>query len=87
MGWSHGYDESWKRDIGYGVSAVCDHPQCNKKVNRGLAYVCGGELYGGDRGCGLYFCDEHGGGSLCERCESESPPFEPKADTTNLEKI
>jgi hypothetical protein len=43
MGWSIGYDENWKRDIGYGVPAVCDHPKCNKIINRGLSYVCGGE--------------------------------------------
>jgi hypothetical protein len=60
MGWSLGYDDRWKRDIGYGVPAWCDNPECNEKIDRGLAYVCCDEQpYGGDDGCGLYFCDKH----------------------------
>jgi hypothetical protein len=59
MGWSLGYDERWRRDIGYGVPAWCDHPECKEKIDRGLAYVCRDQQpYGGD-GCGLYFCDKH----------------------------
>lgn len=59
MGWAVGYDEKWKRDVGYGVPSICDHPGCGKEVHRGLAYVCGGEPGGGTFGCGLFFCDEH----------------------------
>lgn len=59
MGWSIGYDSSWNRDIGYGVPAWCDHPDCNAEIDRGLSYVCGGDPYGGDHGCGLYFCENH----------------------------
>ena len=55
MGWSLGYDSNWNRDIGYGVPAYCDHPYCNEEIDRGLSYVCGDALYGGDRGCGLFF--------------------------------
>jgi len=51
MGWSIGYDEDWKRDIGYGVPSICDHPDCNKEINRGMNYVCGGQAYGGEDGC------------------------------------
>lgn len=82
MGWSIGFDNNWNRDIGYGVPAYCDHPKCNAEINRGLSYVCGGEPYGGDRGCGLYFCDEHGGGRLCPRCEARraTPYKHPKSD-------
>jgi len=85
MGWSLGYDSSWKRFIGYGVPAYCDHPGCNKEIDRGLSYVCGGEPYGGDRGCGLYFCGEHlfyhrRLGQLCERCGSRKKPFIPKEE-------
>ena len=80
MGWSLGYDPAWDRDIGYGVPAYCDHPKCNKEIDRGLAYVCGGEPYGGDHGCGLYFCDEHKYGLLCERCYHDWDPFEPKPE-------
>lgn len=84
MSWAVGYDHNWKRDIGYGVPATCDHPDCNNEIHRGLSYVCGGEPYGGDRGCGLYFCREclfaHGDGSLCIRCCSDQYPYEPKPD-------
>lgn len=75
MSWSIGYDHDWHRDIGYGVPAFCDHPRCTKEIDRGLGYVCGGEPYGGDKGCGLYFCDAHGGGFLCPRCRSYKPPY------------
>lgn len=80
MSWSIGYDQHWKRDIGYGVPCLCDHPGCDKQIDRGLAYVCGGEPYGADDGCGLYFCDEHGGGFQCDQCANDLPPFTPKPD-------
>lgn len=82
MSWSIGYDDRWKRDIGYGVPAYCDHPGCGKSIDRGLAYVCGNEPYGGEHGCGLYFCDAHHRGEhfTCERCENDKPPFEPTAE-------
>jgi len=75
MGWSIGYDPSWNRDIGYGVPAYCDHPKCSAEIDRGLAYVCGGEPYGGERGCGLYFCGRHLTVSpqLCPRCAISRP--------------
>ena len=59
MGWSIGYDNTWKRDIGYGVPAYCDYPGCGEYINRGLAHVCGRDPYGGEYGCGLYFCQNH----------------------------
>jgi len=85
MGWSLGYDSNWGRDIGYGVPAICDHPGCNETIDRGLAHVCGGEPYGGDRGCGLYFCGNHlflslRRPQLCERCERRRKPFLAKPD-------
>lgn len=80
MGWSLGYDENWKRDIGYGVPAICDHPGCNAIIDRGLGHVCGGEPYGGDDGCGLYFCGKHLIGNLCERCNKGGEPFTPTPD-------
>ena len=84
MGWSLGYDENWKRDIGYGVPADCDHPDCKEEIDRGLAYVCGGEPYGGENGCGLYFCGKHifcNGVPQCERCIKKRKPFTPKPDS------
>ena len=79
MSWAIGFDYDWKRDIGYGVPAYCDHPECNCKIDRGLAYVCGGQPYGGEKGCGLYFCAEHHG-VLCGRCAEGKEPFAPKPD-------
>ncbi len=43
MSWAVGFDETWQRDIGYGVPAYCDHPGCMAEIDRGLSYVCGGE--------------------------------------------
>ena len=94
MGWSIGYDEKWKRDVGYGVPALCDEPCCKTLIDRGLSYVCGGEPFGGDHGCGLYFCEQHlrycvvpseSGGrnernQFCARCCSSAEPYEPKPD-------
>lgn len=86
MSWSIGYDGKWKRDIGYGVPAYCDHPDCSEVIDRGLAHVCGGEPYGGEEGCGLYFCGEHhrfDDKELCERCSRQLNPFEAKPDHPN----
>lgn len=91
MSWSIGYDSNWDRDIGYGVPAQCDHPECGEEIDRGLAYVCGGDPYGGERGCGLYFCNKHMGyvnrtarmdaSQLCDRCYPRiRKPFQPKPD-------
>lgn len=86
MGWGLGYDDRWKRHIGYAVLAICDHPDCDEEINRGLGYVCGGEPYGGERGCGLYFCEKHlflhrRLPQLCERCSPRiRKPFPAKPD-------
>lgn len=83
MGWSLGYDDNWNRDIGYGVPATCDHPDCNEKIDRSLSYVCGGHPYGGERGCGLFFCGDHllaMGPQRCERCAKRRKPFPAKPD-------
>ena len=88
MGWAVGYDDNWKRDIGYGVPSICDHPGCGKPIHRGLAYVCGGEPYGGDDGCGLHFCGDHlwlgakgKSHQVCDRCRKGKDPFTPTPDT------
>jgi hypothetical protein len=81
MSWSLGYDDKWKRWIGYGVPAYCDFPGCDKKIDRGLSHVCGGEPYGGEKGCGLYFCSEHLEFShLCTACEDEKEMYLPKPE-------
>lgn len=88
MGWAIGYDEHWQRDIGYGVPAICDHPDCSEEIDRGLSYVCANQEPRegrGDKGggCGLYFCAQHlrAYGSKCERCAKYRKPFKPKPDT------
>lgn len=87
MGWSLGYDDKWRRDIGYGVPAYCDHPKCKEKIDRGLSYVCGGEPYGGEYGCGLYFCAKHlfldVRAQACKQCrcrKDKKMPFTPKPE-------
>lgn len=89
MGWSIGYDSRWKRDIGYGVPCVCDHPGCGKDIDRGLSYVCGGQPFGGEHGCGLFFCSEHkrfagvkrDNALLCARCYRGRTPYPATKDT------
>jgi len=89
--WAIGYDEDWNRDIGFDVPATCDHADCTKAIHRGVEHVCGSEPYGGDSGCGLYFCEDHltqqtpASGQekieLCDRCVSGKEPFEPTPDS------
>lgn len=96
MGYSIYYDSRRNRDLGYGVPAICDHPDCSEEIDRGLSYVCGGEPYtGGEHGCGLYFCSDHLQYHeafddpedkecccrVCERCAQIKSEFSPKPDT------
>lgn len=46
------------RFAGYGVPAICEHPDCNKEIDRGMSYACGGEPFS-DFGCDRYFCEAH----------------------------
>jgi hypothetical protein len=79
MSWAVGFDPKWNRDIGYGVPTVCDFPGCGEKIDRGLANVCCDEQpFGGEDGCGLYFCGKHP--QQCERCKAGKPPFDPTPD-------
>lgn len=82
MGWSLGFDSKWNRDIGYGVPCKCDHPGCEEIINRGLSYVCcKSSPYGGDEGCGLYFCYKHVNHEhKCERCQKDLEPFDATGD-------
>lgn len=81
MSWAIGYDVNWQRDIGYGVPSRCDHPDCEQIIDRGLGYVCGSDPYGGERGCGLFFCGNHLLAScICQRCKRSKVPFDPKPD-------
>jgi len=84
MSWAVGFDTHWNRWVGYGVPAWCDHPGCYEEIDRGLANVCCGEqMYGGEDGCDLYFCEKHHGweDGKCDRCRKDLPPFKPSLDT------
>lgn len=89
MSWSVGYNSRHRRFIGYGVPAYCDHPGCNAEIDRGLSYVCGGDVYGGEHGCGLHFCEAHrqpagdkrDNANLCTRCyHNRQPDYTPKKE-------
>ena len=83
MGWAVGWDSNWNRDIGYGVPALCDHPRCSARIDRGLGYVCCDQApYGGEKGCGLHFCGNHSDyRGRCPRCRAGKPPYKrPKPD-------
>lgn len=43
---------------GYGVPALCEHPNCNEEIDRGVSYACGGEPFS-EHGCDRYFCGKH----------------------------
>lgn len=58
MGWAYGHNAEG-REVGYSVAATCDLDGCDEKIDRGLAYVCGGMHDGGEFGCGRYFCPSH----------------------------
>jgi hypothetical protein len=81
MGWSLGRNNEG-RDVGYGVPAYCDHPDCNAEIDRGISYVCGGEPDGGEHGCGLFFCGDHlyAYRCVCDRCSNGKPPFDATPD-------
>jgi hypothetical protein len=82
MGWSNCGTDSRGRPIGYAHRATCDHvsavtgKKCKVKIDRGLAYACGG-MHGADEfSCEGYFCPKHlfysdneeVHGQLCKAC-------------------
>jgi hypothetical protein len=82
MGWGT-YENHEGRPAGYAVSAICDHPGCKAKIDRGLGYLCGTQdaISGGGPGCGKYFCEEHHGAvrklidggyaTVCDTCKND----------------
>lgn len=69
-----GYGVYWvperNRWEGYGVPAVCDFPDCDEKIDHGIAYRCevhreiwydeeDREVEHEDEGCGLTLCEGH----------------------------
>jgi len=60
MGWGYcGKNSETGDEMGYSVQGVCSCSGCNKEIDHGLAFVCGGMHEGGDLGCGRYFCYDH----------------------------
>ncbi len=51
MGYSHYDFNDGEGPRGYAVEDTCHHPECKKKIDRGLAYLC--------HSCTMYFCGEH----------------------------
>jgi hypothetical protein len=43
-------------EAGYGVEDICNRDDCNEKIDRGIAYLCGATPGGDEHGCGYYFC-------------------------------
>ncbi len=59
MGWGNCGHDKLGRPIGYYHLGTCDHPGCNKPIDRGLDYACGG-MHGNDEySCDKYFCHDH----------------------------
>lgn len=58
MGWADCGTDSKGRPIGYAHEATCDESGCEKKIDRGLSFACGG-MHGDGPGCEGYFCAEH----------------------------
>lgn len=93
MSWAYGIVDG--REVGYSVIACCEHPGCNKEIDRGLSYACGGDPWGGQNGCGHFFCSEHlawvdgpdderNGSGLCPECvksyHKEHPEFNEESE-------
>lgn len=60
-------------EAGYNVADICNRPDCNIEIDRGMAYLCGAVPGGDEYGCGGYFCGEHllvGSPPQCERCRA-----------------
>ena len=77
MGWGYGILES-AEEVGYGVETVCGDETCSADIDKGMAFVCGGDHGGGEAGCGRYFCYSHlfmgGPTQLCSECIEQLPP-------------
>ena len=59
MGWANCGTDSEGHPIGYAHEAECDHPGCDRRIDRGLSYACGG-MHGEDVSyCEKYFCGDH----------------------------
>lgn len=82
MGWGNCGLDTAGRPIGYSIASSCDDPLCDKWIDRGLAYACGGMHGESEYSCEKYFCEDHmgfifieciagqEGTSVCRECEA-----------------
>lgn len=73
------------REAGYAVTDVCNAPDCQQRIDRGLDYLCGDNVGdGGEHGCGRYFCGLHTryteAGQLCRPCADRYLAAHPEDD-------
>jgi len=59
VGWARCGTDDKGREIGYAISATCDHHDCDKRIDRGISYACGGHHLSADVYCERYFCADH----------------------------
>jgi hypothetical protein len=75
-------------EAGYAVQTVCEQPDCNEEIDRGLAHLCGATPGGDEYGCGGYFCGQHlymapglpGAEGLCGPCADRYNAAHPEDD-------
>lgn len=78
MGYAFGQNNNG-REIGYGVEATCDWPDCETEIDRGLEYCCGGvdgvsnAGMDGESYCGDFFCGKHKTFDVCLKCARKCP--------------
>lgn len=74
MSWAFCGKDANGRDIGYGVTAICDEPGCAAEIDRGLGHLCG-QMHEDGGSCNGYFCGGHllhtPAGRRCRRCADQ----------------
>lgn len=58
MGWGYGVLSNGK-EVGYTVTATCEHEGCDCEIDRGLSDACGGMSGEDEYSCDGFFCEEH----------------------------
>lgn len=73
----YAYYDTPRGPAGYDVADVCHQPDCEAKIDRGLAFLCGDSPgREDDAGCGWWYCSAHlvctgrPGVQRCESCEA-----------------
>lgn len=69
---------------GYGVPAVCEQPECDAKIDRGVSYACGGEPFS-EHGCDRYFCGKHRHYTCVREMRDEGEECDDECDDDHVE--